>query len=146
MTGATLARRSIAYYWRSHLGTIAGAGIATAVLTGALLVGDSVRGSLRAMALARLGKIDFALASGDRLFQADLAQRLQQKLPGAEIASVLQLPGTANTPEGSARANQVQINGVGPEFWKLASTNVSATLAENTIWINQPLAAHLKAA
>ena len=60
MTGATLARRSIAYYWRSHLGTIAGAGIATAVLTGALLVGDSVRGSLRAMALARLGSGDEA--------------------------------------------------------------------------------------
>jgi hypothetical protein len=46
MTGIsnwTLARRSVAFYFRSHLGTILGAAIATAVLTGALLVGDSVR-------------------------------------------------------------------------------------------------------
>ena len=73
MTGIsnwTLARRSVAFYLKSHLGTILGAAIATAVLTGALLVGDSVRGSLRAMALARLGKVDTVLASGDRLFRA----------------------------------------------------------------------------
>ena len=69
MTNWTLARRSVAFYFRSHLGTLLGAAIATAVLTGALLVGDSVRGSLREMALARIGKIDVALASGDRLFR-----------------------------------------------------------------------------
>src|SRR6185295_9641801 len=101
-TPAKLARRSIAFYWRSHLGTIAGAAIATAVLTGALLVGDSVRGRLKAMALARLGKIDLALASGDRLFRADLAKEMQVASPGSEIASVLQLPGAVSTPEGSA--------------------------------------------
>src|SRR5262252_7477687 len=120
LTAAKLARQSIAFYWRSHLGTIAGAAIATAVLTGALLVGDSVRGSLRAMALARLGKVDFALASGDRLFRAALAKEMQVAAPGSQIASVLQLPGTVSTPEGSARANQVQVNGVGTDFWKLA--------------------------
>ncbi len=144
LTGATLARRSIAFYWRSHLGTIAGAAIATAVLTGALLVGDSVRGSLKAMALARLGKVDFALASGDRLFRAELAGQMQLDARGSEIASVLQLPGTAGNPEGSTRANQVQINGVGADFWKLANSAVKSELADNTVWINRPLASHLK--
>src|SRR5262249_36843520 len=104
-TAATLARRSIAFYWRSPSRTMAGAAIATGVLTGALLVGDSVRGSLKAMALARLGKIDFALAAGDRLFRAELARETQAAASGSEIASVLQLPGTVSTPEESARAN-----------------------------------------
>ncbi len=145
MTGATLARRSLAFYWRSHLGTIAGAAIATAVLTGALLVGDSVRGSLRSMALARLGKVDFALASGDRLFRSDLAGEMQGHVSGLQATSLLQLPGTASNPGASARANQVQVNGVTEGFWKLANAQVNATLTDNTVWINQPLAQHLQA-
>ena len=39
--------RSLKYFWRIHLAVIAGAAVTTAVLTGALLVGDSVRGSLQ---------------------------------------------------------------------------------------------------
>src|SRR5690606_34651964 len=101
MTSWTLARRSLRYYLRSHLGTIAGAAIATAVLTGALLVGDSVRESLRRMALSRLGSIDHALVSGDRLFQDDLATRLGSRLPGAKVVSVLQMVGTAASSDGS---------------------------------------------
>ena len=41
-----------------------GVAVATAVLTGALLVGDSVRGSLRDLTLQRLGRIDSALVAG----------------------------------------------------------------------------------
>ena len=41
-----------------------GVAVATAVLTGALLVGDSVRGSLRDLTLQRLGRIDSALVTG----------------------------------------------------------------------------------
>src|SRR5688572_1386225 len=119
MTGIsnwTLARRSVAFYFKSHLGTILGGAIATAVLTGALLVGDSVRGSLRGMALARLGVIQTALASGDRLFRTELAQELGYPIViptpmGTQVpvtmVAALQVVGTANTPDGSARANQV---------------------------------------
>jgi putative ABC transport system permease protein len=144
MTGGTLARRSLAFYWRSHLGTIAGAAIATAVLTGALLVGDSVRGSLRAMALARLGKIDVALASGDRLFRAELAGEIQKKAAGSEVTALLQLPGTASNPEGTARANQIQVSGVSADFFQLANSPISAGIPPNSVWINEPLATHLK--
>ena len=46
------------------VGVIAG----TAVIGGALIVGDSVRGSLRQMSLDRLGQIDDVLA-GQRFFR-----------------------------------------------------------------------------
>ena len=145
MTNWTLARRSISFYLRSHLGTIVGAAISTAVLTGALLVGDSVRGSLRAMALARIGKMDVALASGDRLFREALASDLQNQLPGSQVVPALQAIGSINKPDGSARANQVQVIGVNGDFWKLASKSPGA-LAEGKIFINQRLASQLKAA
>ena len=39
--------RSLLYHGRTNLAVAAGVAAATAVLTGALLVGDSMRGSLR---------------------------------------------------------------------------------------------------
>src|ERR1043166_5313334 len=72
MTSRTLLRRSLRFHARSHLGVVLGAAIGSAALIGALVVGDSVRESLKEMALSRLGPIHFALSSQDRLFQGDL--------------------------------------------------------------------------
>jgi putative ABC transport system permease protein len=52
-----------------------GVAAAAAVLTGALLVGDSVRGSQRFLALDRLGQIDELLIV-DRFFREELAEEL----------------------------------------------------------------------
>jgi putative ABC transport system permease protein len=67
---STLILRSLWHHARSHLGTFLGVAVGSAILTGALLVGDSVRGSLRDLALARLGKTEVALAGGDRFFRS----------------------------------------------------------------------------
>ena len=50
--------RSLFYFARINLAVSLGVLAATAVLTGALLVGDSMRGSLRNISLDGLGKID----------------------------------------------------------------------------------------
>ena len=39
--------RSLTYYWRTNVAVVLGVATAVSVLAGALLVGDSVRGSLR---------------------------------------------------------------------------------------------------
>src|SRR5206468_7686455 len=69
MTLWTLVLRSLRFHARAHLGALLGATVGSAVLIGALVVGDSVRGSLREMALARLGKVQIALAANDRFFR-----------------------------------------------------------------------------
>jgi hypothetical protein len=61
--------RSLTFYARSHAAVALGAAIGSAALIGALVVGDSVRGSLREFALARLGATHLALASNDRFFR-----------------------------------------------------------------------------
>ena len=66
--------RALMHHWRVHLAVVAGAAVAAAVLTGALLVGDSVRGSLRALTEARLGGVEQGLI-GDRFFRSELASR-----------------------------------------------------------------------
>src|SRR5437868_5020886 len=115
----TLSRRSLIYHARSHIGAILGSAVAAAVLIGALVVGDSVRESLRQMALARLGKVDFVLASNDRLFTTALGTNISRQTRNT-TASLLQLPGTAVNNDSSMRANQVQVLGVADDFWKLA--------------------------
>ena len=52
---------SLRHYWRTHTGVSCGVLLASAILTGALLVGDSVDYSLRETALARLGGIEHAI-------------------------------------------------------------------------------------
>src|SRR5437016_1020587 len=119
MTTLTLIRRSLRFHARAHLGALLGAAVGSAVLVGALIVGDSVRGSLREMALMRLGDVEFALASGDRLFRNQLASDLALKL-NDRTAAALQLAGAAVKADGSARANHVQVLGVTEDFWRLA--------------------------
>ena len=43
MNSLRLITRSLAYYWRTHLGVLLGAAAGAAVMVGALAVGDSVR-------------------------------------------------------------------------------------------------------
>lgn len=78
MTFFKLAIRSLIYHWRVNASVALGVAAATAVLTGALVVGDSVRQSLRDMTLDRLGRIDQILLT-DRFFRMDLLGNLQQQ-------------------------------------------------------------------
>src|ERR1051326_8323296 len=98
MTSRTLLRRSLRFHARSHLGVVLGAAIGSAALIGALVVGDSVRESLKEMALSRLGPIHFALSTQDRLFQSDLRRRLCGLSAAAYSAATPPTPGLPHPP------------------------------------------------
>jgi len=70
---STLLARNLAWYWRTNLAVLLGVAAAAAVLGGALLVGDSVRASLRDLVLARLGGTDYVVARNG-FFREDLAR------------------------------------------------------------------------
>ena len=60
-----LVYRGLTHYWRTNIAVVLGVATAVAVLAGALLVGDSVRGSLRDLVVQRLGRADqLILSSG----------------------------------------------------------------------------------
>ena len=122
-------RRSLSYFWRIQLAVLLGAAVATAVLTGALLVGDSVRGSLRDLTLDRLGGIDYALVS-ERFFREELSTDLSHKLEGEtqlhrETVPAILLNGTAVNPKTKARASRVQIQGIDGRFTSLWTDAIS---------------------
>ena len=138
-----LAWRNFWFHRRALLGVALGAMITAAILTGALATGDSVRFSLRQMALARLGKIDLALAPHERLFRQTLAPEI-----GADLKTIaapaLILPGIAASPDGKQRANGVQVCGVNSEFWKLGEAqSASQNELGDGVIINARLAAQM---
>ena len=96
--------------------------MASAVLTGALLVGDSVRGSLRELTLERLGGIDVALVS-DRFFRQELLDDLtafpEFAATRGEAAPAVILRGAAVHGDSDARASGVSIHGIDERFAKL---------------------------
>jgi len=116
-----LIARGLAHHWRTHLGVLLGVACATAVLVGALVVGDSVRASLREQALQRIGRFDSVLASGDRFITTELAGRIAKRLD-ANTCAVMQLPGVANRGDGHARAGIVDVFGVGDGFFQMSAS------------------------
>ncbi|MBN1818713.1 MAG: ABC transporter permease, partial [Sedimentisphaerales bacterium] len=146
MTFFKLIQRSILYYRRINLGVLATVVFGTAVLVGALLVGDSVRYSLARMVDVRLGDTQLALVANDRFFNTDLAQRLSAEL-NAPVAPVLQVEGLIVNPDNNKRVNRVNIFGVNPAFFTFqnAASDDVFSQDQDSIILNQPLADRLSA-
>ena len=120
--------RSLTHYWRANLAVVLCCAVAAAVLSGALVVGDSVRGSLRDLTLERLGAIDHAV-HGPRYFTAALAARFGRELgEGARAAPAILLVGSARRPDTGALASGVSVAGVGDELIALFAGSPSAEL------------------
>ena len=56
MSFLRLLLRNLLYHWRGNVAVFLGIVLGSSVLTGALLVGDSLRGSLKAQSLDQLGE------------------------------------------------------------------------------------------
>jgi ABC-type antimicrobial peptide transport system permease subunit len=136
----SLSFQSFRYYWKSHVGLLFGAFLASAILSGSLVVGDSVRASLRKAAEQRLGKVQTGLVGGDRWFTEELAKK-------SEAAPIILMSGSVSEATGKARVNAVQVLGVDASFWKLSPSGKTMTDSsarpEESLAVNASLAHRL---
>jgi len=146
MNSFRLLLRSVLHHRRTHLGLVAGTALAAAILTGALVVGDSVDHTLSTFAVQRLGRAELAITSGGKLFSEGLADALRPEVK-ATVAPVLALPGMAiyqDTATGKrTQVNKVQALGVGTDFWDLANDAGGVELGKREAALDQRLAATL---
>ena len=149
MTIRILLRRSLAHFWRTNLAVIVGVSVAVSVLAGAFLVGASVRGSLRDIALQRLGQVDHVITAG-LFFREALAGDLlvSEQLDGVVSTAVpmIALEGFATHQESGSRAGSIQVYGVDERFWELHGFDGSELApAPGTVLVSGGLARELGA-
>jgi len=138
-----LAKRSLIFYWRTNLGVLLAVMISAIVLTGALVIGDSVRYSLKLMVKARLGETQLALTPKNKFFRAELADELAKEL-NTVAAPVLQLKGLIANSDGSKRVNRIEVLGVDDCFYRIGkAVNPLADSSNQAIVLNKSLAEKL---
>jgi putative ABC transport system permease protein len=153
MSTSRLIKNSLSHYWRANLAVILGVATAVSVLAGALLVGDSVRASLRDLALSRLGRTDFVIAAPG-FFREGLAGELQAHdqfassfnaaCPLIALEGVVTRDGGNGGKGNSARAGGVQVYGVDDRFWRFHGVDLQAPEG-NDVLLSQALARELGA-
>ncbi len=139
MSLGRLAWRGLTFHRRRHGAVALGLGVASAVLTGALVVGDSVRASLRAIARVRLGEVEYAVDGGAHRVRPAVAAALESALE-ADVAPVLRLAGSATNGDGALSVGRVQVLGVDARFWRLGPSAAPEQISEDAVVINRRLA------
>jgi hypothetical protein len=156
MTFFRLVLRSLTFHASKHFAVILGVLAATAVLTGALVVGDSVRQSLRHLALDRLGKIDHLLLV-DRFFRVALVDELAAtpvfKKDFAAAVPAIVIPTASAELERAdktkSRAGSVNLIAADQGFWDLNVADSTGKKIEapkpGEVILNTTLATELRA-
>ncbi len=148
MRTSRLVGRSLIYYWRTNVAVIAGVATAVAVLAGALLVGDSVRGSLRDLVEQRLGRADLAIVSPG-FFREQMAGDLVAQEAFAEhfsgVAPLIVVPGVVTNQDNGRRAAGVSVYGVDDRFWRFHGVPPIAGVGGRDALVNAALAAEIGA-
>src|SRR5260370_33362723 len=112
MTFTRLLLRNLLFYRRGNAAIVCGVAVGCAVLTGARVVGDSLRGSLRDQALEQLGWVDQALVA-NRFFREEAAA----SLPAKKVAPAILVQGSAaSTGAVVSRAGNVTVLAVDGAF------------------------------
>ena len=133
---------ALKHFWQIHLTVALCTAVATGVLAGALIVGDSVRGSLRSLTAERLGTIQHALLA-DRFFQPSILDR-QHTVP------TILVNGTVVAPQVQTRASKVNVIGITEDFFTfwagdpVPNLNKPPNQSFNAIVINEALQTELK--
>jgi len=143
MNTSRFIRNNLKFYFRKNLLLALGVAISGAVLTGALMVGDSVKYSLNRIVEQRLGNITHVLKAGDRYFTKELSERVGRRLE-LPVSSLLLQEGSAVADGGQKRLNNVQVIGVDERFDLMAGlAAVYSSLSGDSILVSPNVANRL---
>ena len=149
MNPKRLVLRSIFFYWRTNAAVVLGVATATAVLAGALLVGESVRGSLRDLVVQRLGRTSrLVLSTGffREALESDLQTDASFSTSFNSICPVIVMQGVVTEPAGGRRRSRVLVYGVDDRFWRFHASAGALGPDGREALLSRPLAADIGAA
>ncbi|MFH0759815.1 MAG: ABC transporter permease [Bacteroidota bacterium] len=143
MKAGRLIFSSLTYYRKKNLLLAVGIAVSGAVITGAMMVGDSVKYSLNLIVEQRLGHVTHVMKAGDRYFTTSLAEGVREQLQ-VPVSTILLQEGSATSGGGQIRVNHIQVMGVDAAFDTLAGTgDFYKGLSGDTIFLSTNLARRL---
>ena len=133
--------RSIKYYNKPVLYQIIIIALLSAVITGSLLTGKSVKESLKKSASERLGNTGMLISSGVRFIDPDLAKRIKAN-SGINCAPILELNGYCQGLTSQKKAFNTHIFGVNRDFF-IFQGHDSINIKSGEVAVNKWLADYL---
>ena len=127
-----LTRASLRYYAATNVLVVLGVAVAVAVLAGALVVGASVRESLKQIALGRLGVAD-TVVSSPTFFRTALADDVIAKAPAVKAAPLIVAGGAVSHDESKRSAGRVMVYGIDDRFGQFQGSQLALTGREGAI-------------
>lgn len=115
----TLIKQNIVYHWKTHISLFFGTVLTSAILIGAVTVGDSVRESLTRITLRRLGNTVYSMELKEGFVRAELAKDLGERIR-IPVAPVLGLAGIVTLEGGKIRTPGIRVYGIDDKFSLLA--------------------------
>jgi putative ABC transport system permease protein len=136
-----LVLRSITFYKKPVLYQVLIIALLSAVITGSLLTGRSVRTSLKRSAEERLGNTGILVSSGLRSFDPALAERMKDS-SGINCSGILELNGYCQSLISQKGAFNSHIYAVDKDFFSFHGYD-SVKIRQGEIYINKHLADYL---
>ncbi|MCF6174352.1 MAG: FtsX-like permease family protein [Victivallaceae bacterium] len=112
-----LVKRNLGFYRRQTLQVILAIVLTTAIISGAFLIGTSVKNSLKTAMNNRLGQVTYALFQTERWFKADLGQRLSNSSE-RPCSALISVPAYMTGDNG--QTIKVNLYGVESSFFQFA--------------------------
>lgn len=139
-----LIKQTFSHYFWTNFATSAGIAITTAVICGALIIGDSLEKSLVKIVDYRLGKITHTITSGDRIFTQGFSENLDLN-ESLEATPVLKSEAIISIQGGAAKVEKVQIWGIDNSFANIQNVDTSIfKIGESEAVISQNLSKQLQ--
>ncbi len=160
----TLLRRNLRFHRRGNLAVLLGVAVGTAVLTGALLVGDSLRGSLRERVERQLLGVDSTMTA-NRFFRRAVVETSPGVTGYRQVAPAVMLQSTleAGPADATRRLRGVTVLGHNAALWltmaqyrpsgaiqdtldnifarpSAGATKAMLSMAPGELWLNTPAA------
>ena len=133
--------RSLIFFRKQHLALLIGTIISTAVLTGAMIIGDSVSHSLTSLTKKRLGNIQYALETGERFVTDSLSVHMQKNGP-IQSSGLLHVKAMVIEPENDIRIQAADLYGIDSSF-SIFSGLPARSIDDTGVWISETIAKRL---
>ncbi|MGD0581667.1 MAG: FtsX-like permease family protein [Bacteroidales bacterium] len=137
-----IALRSLRYYRKPLFQQLIIIALLSAVITGSILTGYSVRENLKNSIGKKLGKTGFIVSSGLRYFSSSLSDKIS-KAQGIRSTAILESDGFTQNFSSGARSLKTKVYGVSGSFFTFQDLKRDS-LKQGEVAINMDLASKLK--